>query len=417
MAELEEKVQPIISDYRLIDDIHQHKTYKCGNSNCIEIVLSSKLLDCKARYHDKTRQLFCSKCVKFYEKQKICPINKHQNPRFVDAEQVVNFLQIPMLKVICPNSSEYKQRKVNKNINTDEKEGDGLQVIATNANNTGEGCQWKGVYKNLNYHIEHQCTFRAIKCEYIGCENKEKLSVNNYIMHKEQFISKHLDVTYKTMIEMKNKNKEHCESMNALQSELLQIKQNINTDINAKNNVISELRKTIQDLQKQVEDIQLQQNDNEKLNDFEAIVSKYVYLKCSYLISIEAMKWMFYYVFKLIIVCCILVSSSIICAAYDFVGGLVFGSIVFVISSMILLGYYYGFRCWKIYLFLMFMEYIVLVFFRGWNFSGRKNDLWINGFVVVNFYIWAHLYSDGPFYAIYKLVNIIISFCQKQKQD
>eukprot|EP01084_Bolivina_argentea_P008437 15793_1 len=220
--------------------------------------------------------LYCDQCLKelIGNNNDKCILDNHDNPLIIAARSARR--QIFRSMVLCPFSSEYKQRCKAKdnvhlidtrgNCNDDEKEGNQVFAAAPRNNHDGStGCQWSGTLKQLvNDHI-------------IGCAK-----INNPTYTLKIKIRTLQDENKSLKQQITSLKLQHVENENKLEQEIASLGEIINIkdkiinevtefrdEYKRKDQIIVQLQDKIKELQQQLnKQFQLMQNMQEsKRND------------------------------------------------------------------------------------------------------------------------------------------------------
>eukprot|EP01083_Nonionella_stella_P046481 124483_1 len=147
----------------LFSEDNVKKEYVC--CYCDNICKDTVELSCDADHDDDDIQLYCQQCLEtvLSSNDGNCPINNHAEPTFAPSRRIRS--KIKKAKVLCPNSVQYQQQKLNESGNVidtgDEKEGSNI----AGAMKRIKGCEFNGCLSELMGHISGCCESNLVSNE------------------------------------------------------------------------------------------------------------------------------------------------------------------------------------------------------------------------------------------------------------
>eukprot|EP01084_Bolivina_argentea_P020489 38098_1 len=184
---------------------------------CHNICKDAVELSCDIDHDDDNIQLYCQTCLSsvISSNNNQCPIDNHKNPKYTSIRRIR--AKINKSKVLCPNSSMYQQRQLNKDyekgnvvIDTlDEKEG--LNNNNINVNDVKQkGCNFEGCLTDLIQHVA-KCCETHLNSKEMQAELIKLLKKDIYELQKE---NKHIQNTLMLQNEVINQLKKANVNMN-----------------------------------------------------------------------------------------------------------------------------------------------------------------------------------------------------------
>eukprot|EP01083_Nonionella_stella_P283779 965853_1 len=233
----------------LFSEDNVKKEYVC--CYCDNICKDTVELSCDADHDDDDIQLYCQQCLEtvLSSNDGNCPINNHAEPTFAPSRRIRS--KIKKAKVLCPNSVQYQQQKLNESGNVidtgDEKEGSNI----AGAMKRIKGCEFNGCLSELLGHISGCCESNLVsnemQSEVIAMLRKEigEIKNENKVMmnHYEQ-----LQTTVKNQHQEIHELSQKVASMDDMKQTVAELNKKV-TSMDDMKQIVAELNKRVTSLE------------------------------------------------------------------------------------------------------------------------------------------------------------------------